>query len=206
MRSEWTDDELARRSRLPTYVSSDDDDDVASIASDVQRARLAHIVRERQGNDNRVCKTRGRRIAPVELSGIVARQFQTRLANGHRAARASEIEASRAELRRTKGVVEVFPDWFALTDTLSSWSAVEATVAYLSSRYGGTWEPKLREFCVRHPLPCVRASPMLQNMRNSDFMWVSMHHALKQNSATDADCVECVRHVGDKFRVAIEPG
>ena len=200
---EPTDDELAERSRLPLYVSSDDDD-VCSIASEAQLARIEHLRRDRVGNDNRVCKTRPRTEAMLDMTPAMRHRIDAWVRAGRDAFRASQIDETRVRLRRTSGVLEVIPGWFVPVDRIRSWADCIRVVRYLSEQHGGKWSGTLDAYCARHPLPCVRSSPMLQNMRVRDFMHVALLHALLRNGATAEDRRTCIAAVTDKFRPCIE--
>ena len=193
---------LAERSRNALYETSDDDDAV-SILPDEQHRRVNRTLVARHDACNRVCATRPQEEEPLPMSPSLLHRFEVAARDGRIACRASQLDASRIALRRTEGVLEVMPGWFARQATMQTWRDCQGCIKFLAEQHGGRWEAKLRTFCARHPLPCVATSPMLQNMRIADFMHVSLLYALRTNRASVDACDACLAQVTDKFRETV---
>ena len=191
-----TDAELAAQSRLPLYESSDDED-VASIVSHEQYLRVNNLMLERHLDDNSKCMLRRREGDTTSLTPNLRAHIE-RL--DLPAFRASHVKQSRVVLRRIHEILEVMPNWFTIRSSVQSWADCEKLIDFLKRQHGGTWPSRVKRFCVRHPLPCVDTTPMLQNMRGEDFMYVSLLHALKHANASYQDCSECVDKVSSKFK------
>ncbi len=197
MREEKRLDEMRLLSKRPKFEESESEDE--ELTSDIQRNFIEELQHCRKNNIN--CRKVYSFLNPSchnnHLETIVKEAFK----NGHILVRNQHIpEYSRYDLGKNINIREIFPGWFTHVDNIKTIKDACVVTRYLKEQYGGTWEAEKQKFIASHPLPNESSTPMLQNMRCSDFMQASMYYILKHNKCKQCDLFKCTAKMSNNFK------
>ena len=178
-----------KQSKLKDYISSSSSEDEYQISP-------MEIVKQRKNNS--FCRHRFEFITEEQNDKSI--QKIRHLTKYKYLVRATECNALRKEMRRDSRIIESIPKWFTLREYILNMNDVNSIYSELNEIYGCEFDQKMNEYTSRHPIPLIKkASPMLQNVKITDFFYIVMFYALKDNDVDVQTLRSCASHITYSF-------